>query len=85
MPYARNCIHFDYGRTCPTAYGAFCDMDKRSVDCRCSASCRNYTTMNREQQRLAAVRALVLEYGAAESPAIEALAAVWPEAVKGVR
>ena len=36
-------------------------------------------------KRLAAVRALVLEYGAAESPAIEALAAVWPEAMEGVR
>ena len=38
-----------------------------------------------ESKRLSAVRALVLEYGAAESPAIEALAAVWPEAVEGVR
>lgn len=38
-----------------------------------------------ESKRLAAVRSLVLEYGAAESPAIEALAAVWPEAVEGVR
>ena len=36
-------------------------------------------------KRLAAVRALVLEYGSADSPAIEALAAVWPEAVEGVR
>lgn len=85
MSNAQNCIHFDYGRTCPTAYGAFCDLDQCPVDCRCSESCRNYTTMNREQQRLSAVRALVLEYGAADSPAIEALAAVWPEAVKGVR
>ena len=36
-------------------------------------------------KRLSAVRALVLEYGAADSPAIEALAAIWPDAVEGVR
>ena len=30
-PY-RDCKYYDYGRTCPTVYGAFCELNKCVID-----------------------------------------------------
>ena len=29
--YNTECVHYDYGKTAPTAYGAFCDITKKGV------------------------------------------------------
>jgi hypothetical protein len=40
--YNEDCEHYDYGKTCPTAYGAFCSLKKCCIEYANCKTCKDY-------------------------------------------
>jgi hypothetical protein len=47
----RECIYYDYGRTCPTAYGAFCAKKKCGMNYVLCNNCKQYKKERRVKER----------------------------------
>lgn len=47
MKINRDCVHYDFGRTAPTAYGAFCDLKKCGIE---EANCEGCKTVVKEEK-----------------------------------